>query len=159
MPQSSLVATRPGLNYHSRIWLITILSNFETKIAARRGFEKKTDSWLFSVIKHLSVTHPVEPDQGDYFPLPFSSDCTVWLIIPSVFLQTNKQTKNKNKNKTTATTKVKSYTKFYQQFYREVNQFVLVGSWAWWWPSHSKTYRNCQQKALRRGFLHATNGN
>lgn len=73
-----------------------------------------------------------------------------------ICLQTNKPTK-KNKNKTTwATTKVESYRKFYQQFYfRNGKPFVLV---AFWWLSHSKRDRHCKEKALRRGFLNATNG-
>ena len=104
----------------------------------------------YSPLPSENLASPVPSEYFDFTQLflCFPSNCAVWIENPSVFLQTNKPTKN-NKNKTIATTKVESYRKFYQQFYfRSGKPFVLV---AFWWPSHSKMDRNCQEKQLEVG--------
>ena len=86
--------------------------------------------------------------------LCFPSDCAVWQKNPAFFCKrTNKNTKNNDKNKTTTTGSSTSTSSSGTE--RDSSSSTLICAW---WPLHSKTDRNCQQKALWRGFLTATNG-
>ena len=109
------------------------------------------------------MTDPAEPNPVDYSPLPrenlaspvpseyfaftqlflcFPSDCVVRIENPAYFWKRISRQKN-NKNKTIATTKSKAIERFSSSSISGTESLV-----AFWWPSHSKMERNCQEKQL-----------